>query len=608
VGVELGWAVNPRHQEAAFSTLQKLSFFRWDLFIALIAIPLVLLLMTRLPLRFTAPSILALGSSLVFWLTVQRASSLWTGRFLSLPFVLDGLVWASRHPADLKAYAPVSTVLKMFLAVMAPAVLAAGLYVYWRRRSVERRPVRPSRLAVGICFAIILAPSLLSFGPWMPSTMYHKGALELIFWLNTGEAGSNRGDAYSSMSSSELVSSFAAISHEPDQPMTAPSPYSGKARGYDVIVWVAETLPSKVAERRPGGIAGFPNLSTLANSSLVLDRHYTSAPYSSLAVFSILAGLYPPPAIGLALDKGRLHGHVPGMLSAMNRLGYETAAFLPGDASFDSDLAILGAMSPRRIFISAQEQTAYENVSWKRRLDLDQVAFREMKRSIGEWTSHDKHYCAVFCPEIGHAPWADVTGLGSSASTLALGEALFALQDRWIGELLQLLNERRRLDRTLILVTGDHGIRTRVEDPQLRLGVLQDYTFHVPLMLYAPGVFKAPRHVDTATSHIDIAPSLLDLLADRYDPKSFEGVPFWSPEAARRRIFFLGSSTVGSAGYYEAGTYYSIQCLSHTVLSSPDLNFDHGQVIRDRAKYEEVNDLMSSLDRLELAMLRKLAE
>jgi hypothetical protein len=262
-------------------------------------------------------------------------------------------------------------------------------------------------------------------------------------------------------------------------------------------------------------------------------------------------------------------------------MGYQTGIFVPGDASFNQDINFFGAAGASKVFVSDRHPLPYEKTSFERRQQLDQSAYAELQRNLEDWLVSEKRYAAVFFPEIGHGPWPDVAELGPSASRIQLREALLEIEDQWIGQLLDLLQRHGRLDKTVIVVTGDHGVRTRIEDPALPRARLDDYTFHVPLLLYAPGAFSSEVTIEGVTSHIDIAPSLLDLLGSDEEEPFFQGLPFWDPAVAQRKTFFFGSGSVGSDGFHSAGHYYSHLLLGNTIYAAPKMSFDDSTVLTD---------------------------
>jgi hypothetical protein len=85
------------------------------------------------------------------------------------------------------------------------------------------------------------------------------------------------------------------------------------------------------------------------------------------------------------------------------------------------------------------------------------------------------------------------------------------LVDRAIGQLLDGLRERGRLDRTIVVLVSDHG-ESLGEDPRLPVNhglYVYNPLVHVPLLVRIPG--QAARVVSTPTSLLDLAPTLAQL-------------------------------------------------------------------------------------------------
>jgi hypothetical protein len=104
-----------------------------------------------------------------------------------------------------------------------------------------------------------------------------------------------------------------------------------------------------------------------------------------------------------------------------------------------------------------------------------------------------------------------------------------------------------RLDKTIIVVTGDHGIRTATEDPSFEPhGLVPDYSFHVPLLIFAPKVLESQQTIQGVTSHVDIAPTVLDLLGIREVREFEQGLAAWESGRSRRRIFLRAGDYLGA--------------------------------------------------------------
>ncbi len=96
----------------------------------------------------------------------------------------------------------------------------------------------------------------------------------------------------------------------------------------------------------------------------------------------------------------------------------------------------------------------------------------------------------------------------------ALYAGCIAALDDNIGFVADTLRALGVADRTILVITGDHG--EKLPDPRTfwygRNGAWLDPSeFHVPLVVIAPQLAEAPRTVASAVRHVDIMPTILDL-------------------------------------------------------------------------------------------------
>jgi membrane-anchored protein YejM (alkaline phosphatase superfamily) len=79
--------------------------------------------------------------------------------------------------------------------------------------------------------------------------------------------------------------------------------------------------------------------------------------------------------------------------------------------------------------------------------------------------------------------------------------------DGLVGEILEALRASGQADRTIVVITGDHG-ESFFEDGTLsHTGLLSTWQLHVPLVMYLPG--KPPEVVRSVSSHVDVMPTVL---------------------------------------------------------------------------------------------------
>jgi len=88
--------------------------------------------------------------------------------------------------------------------------------------------------------------------------------------------------------------------------------------------------------------------------------------------------------------------------------------------------------------------------------------------------------------------------------------------DKHLARMIAELEKRGQLDNTLIIVTADHG-ECFGEHGHYRHGFeLWQELVHVPWIFVLPGA--APRRIEVTRSHLDLAPTVLDLMGVPADP------------------------------------------------------------------------------------------
>ncbi len=266
-----------------------------------------------------------------------------------------------------------------------------------------------------------------------------------------------------------------------------------------------------------GSIDDLPNMRELRKQAWVGARHYTTFPITTRALFSLLTSQYPPNK--WSKDNLYIQDHVSSsLIRTLGAAGYETAVYGSSDALFQGTRQTLENLGFRHIQSTSLDMDP-QLLDFSGRRDsqsfviheqqVDLLALKQLKADAERWMQSDQRYAAVFLPQISHGPWGDIRSNGRETNLLTRCRNLIQVEDQWLGEILDLLKQHGRLSRTLIVITGDHGVRTPVEDPAFPRGFNDDYSFHVPFLLYAPGVLHSTNILRWVTSHIDVTPSIL---------------------------------------------------------------------------------------------------
>lgn len=102
--------------------------------------------------------------------------------------------------------------------------------------------------------------------------------------------------------------------------------------------------------------------------------------------------------------------------------------------------------------------------------------------------------------------------------------ASVAVIDRWVGEMLDILEHRNLMDNTVIIFTADHG--EMMGDHNLfEKTVMYEGALRIPMLVHLPGMGQA-RESKALVTLMDLAPTLMDLAGASYDPNDLDAKSF----------------------------------------------------------------------------------
>jgi len=579
---------------------QLASFLRSDILVFFVLAPIGLFGLSRLSgRRATITLSLALPVS-VFVFSFMNLQSLHnTGRFLSLPMIGAAIEFVNDNPQYLGSYARPSALLKAFLVI---AVVAGVTFCVCR---LTKLPAT-ARLSRAVQNAILGAMGLaIAFGSglWLadiPVLAQHTniGTMQLDALLQRGVEGP--GD-FAQFDDQEAIASYRYMAEMPQAPDRGPA--WGSEAGSDVLIIVLETGAQRLVRR--GGLAEtMPTMARLADRGYTARRHHATFPYTTFALFSMFTSVYPWPTVQQHIEHpgSRLEG---GLINRLNSAGYFTKFYsaTPTERINARMYELVGFQEQRDLDSPAPPNPAVERradelmaelgpeavdpVAIRKAFTDDLVILEAMKAEIRQAKSSGRRFASVFLPQISHGPWLDLHGDGPDV--VARGRVVLSYVDRWITDIVALLEDGGWLDDTVIVMVGDHGVRNKTEYPAFPAGMIDEFSFEVPMVIYAPNSPSVPAAIDHVTSHVDIAPTLLDLLGISYDRRLDQGAPIWDPNLEQRRTYFLAADYVGSDGYHQNGHYYMANRVLSTAYANDRLSFDNNNyLLPETPEYDDV--------------------
>jgi len=158
-----------------------------------------------------------------------------------------------------------------------------------------------------------------------------------------------------------------------------------------------------------------------------------------------------------------------------------------------------------------------------------------------------------------------------------------AYTDQQLARLIDHLKAQGRWDRTLLVVTADHGEAFYEHDMSMHAGKIYDEVMKVPLLLRAPGLSPGPD--GRPAELIDIPPTILDLLKLPPHP-GYQGISLVAETAlSTRSRFMVAQSPLATQYGVERGGWKLIEDAETRLVRLFDLRSDPGEK-NDRALSE----------------------
>jgi arylsulfatase A-like enzyme len=308
-----------------------------------------------------------------------------------------------------------------------------------------------------------------------------------------------------------------------------------------------------------------PNLDALAGRSAMWLRVYTQSPGTTGGHAAMLTGLYPL-TNGAYLNGYPLEPEVETLAEVFAKNGYATAAFINNWYLSPA----LGFGQGFDCFVDGGKATILKDAGptiFLRGLVLYQVIRRALVppgapsdadvADAMRWIAREKNhrfflFLHVMDPHSPYVPPSNLLGRFASGGAVPGPAAIEALHeksikaalspqeeailrdrydeeilsaDRKIGRVLAELDRLGLTEKTLVVVTADHGeVMDESTAKQFGHGTLDYGCLHVPLVISLPGRIPEGQRYQAVTQTIDITPTIIKLL-DLEDTARRQGRP-----------------------------------------------------------------------------------
>ncbi len=305
--------------------------------------------------------------------------------------------------------------------------------------------------------------------------------------------------------------------------------FEGSAEGLgrmNVVVVSMESFGAEFSKLHGSARDLMPNFDQYARRGLWFSNAYASGTRTVRGLEAISASFPPIPTVSILRRPGN-HG-IATWGGVMRELGYETSFLYGGYGYFDNMNDFFSGNGFEVIDREGIDKVRFENI-WG---VSDEDLYDRALTHYSEQFKSGQPFFSIIMTTSNHKPYTFRSGLESLGIPEQGGGRAAGVKyaDFALGYFLREAAKQPWFDQTLFVVVADHGARVygKAEIP-LR-------TYEIPLMIYAPGRL-APRRIDTLTTQIDIAPTVLGLLGLPYEAPFFGVDVLNHPEAAGVALF-----------------------------------------------------------------------
>ena len=251
-----------------------------------------------------------------------------------------------------------------------------------------------------------------------------------------------------------------------------------------------------------GADVATPNLQRLAEEGVLFRQAFNVAPTCSPSRAGLVTGMcaHSSGMIGLAHRGFRLHDYRQHIVNVLREQGYRSTLIGVQHVAPQSDMIGYDEVVP--LESSNAAHVAPAAVEWLRHAPQEpfflSVGFFETHREYPQAPPEASRYVSVPPP---------VPDLPETRGDMACFHASAHVLDEAMGQVFDALATNGLAENTLVVCTTDHGIAF----PGHKC-TLTDRGMGVMLLMRGPGGFESGRVIDGMVSHIDIVPTLCEIV------------------------------------------------------------------------------------------------
>lgn len=448
-------------------------------------------------------------------------------------------------------------------------LISGGGYGFWRlsvrlMSSVQRtQPVWPVRVILGLVLFMLLGG--IGYGKWSRYPLRWSDAFfstyqpanqlainPVLYFFDTISRIEESYDEETTRAYYPIIAEFLGIPDSLRMPLNfqrVVAPEQKPVREYNVVMIFLETFPTFKVGAYGNPMGASPAFDTLSRQGLHFTNFYVPKLSTAASIFSAMTGI---PDVAVIDRSSTRDPYAISQRLLLNDLsGYRKHFFIGGSANWGD---VGGFFRNNVAGINIHEEgdfTEAETNAWGiSDYHLLEAANRVLK-------TETEPFFSIILTAGHHRPYTipdQTPGFESIEFTEAHrlngfnGEEelnAFRYMDFSLGHFMEQARQEAYFKNTLFVLFGDHGIGHILKP--VPYGDLSLHFFHVPLLIYGPGLDITPQTIDRVMSEIDLMPTILGILGLPYTNYTLGRDVFSSIQQANPGAFMFSANTTDFA-------------------------------------------------------------
>lgn len=422
---------------------------------------------------------------------------------------VDYLIYTTEVIGNIKESYPIFIII--------PALFIFSLYLFYRLFPLFENFHNMDKKKKGqkTSFAILLISSLLSFQFYNPKitdikdnnflSELNKNGLYNLFsaFLNNSIEYDKFYLTKDSKEGIDGLSKIISNSNQIERFIKAKE----KPNNYNVILVTIESLSSSFINSKYNNAELTPNMNKLIDQGIYFSNYFATGTRTVRGLEAITLAI--PPIPGQSILRRKNNEKLFSIASVLKKENYDIKFIYGGYGYFDNMNYFFSNNNFKTIDRQNinKKEIKFENVWGISDEDLYEEIIKQADKSFAE----EKKFFSLAMTTSNHRPYTYPEGRIDIASKSSR-EGGVKYTDFALGDFLRKASQKPWFDKTIFVITADHcaGSAGKVALP------LEKY--HIPLLIYAPNIFK-PQKITKLASQIDLAPTILGLLNISYQSK-----------------------------------------------------------------------------------------